>query len=273
MEFEFEDDPLRARVLSMLGAVRVADTAQLHRALTPHLTSPAYVRRVVMQLLHADLVGRVPRGRAWVWHLTETGRRALVEAGAPERRRAATGEAALRSGLAAHALTVTATAIEFARHGWGEITDWAVEVAHPIEGGRVTTDAVLTLEQRWLRVEVDRKSMAEWRLIRKVAAYGRYATHRVHVGPRRLQGSTRPAWQAAYPGPLCPSLLVVLAGAGRAELDRHSNRVMRAALKVPAVRDGVLIVNICRFDALREHGPDATIWANSAEILRRGTDR
>ncbi|MFI1585657.1 hypothetical protein [Embleya sp. NPDC020630] len=48
---------------------------------------------------------------------------------------------------------------------------------------------------------------------------------------------------------------------------------MRAALKVPAVRDGALIVNICRFDALREHGPDATIWVNSAEILGRGADR
>ncbi|MFE3199167.1 hypothetical protein [Embleya sp. NPDC059237] len=37
--FEFEDDPLRARVLSMPGAVRVADTAQLHLALTPDLAS------------------------------------------------------------------------------------------------------------------------------------------------------------------------------------------------------------------------------------------
>ncbi|MFI1585659.1 replication-relaxation family protein [Embleya sp. NPDC020630] len=147
------DRGIRGRSVAGAGAVdakrgRVADTAQLRLALTPHLASPAYVRRVVMQLLDADLVGRVPRGRTWVWHLTQTGRRALVEAGAPERRRAATGEAALRSGLAAHALTVTATAIEFARHGWGGITDWAVEVAHPIEGGRVTTDAVLTLEHR-----------------------------------------------------------------------------------------------------------------------------
>ncbi|MFE3199139.1 hypothetical protein [Embleya sp. NPDC059237] len=122
-------------------------------------------------------------------------------------------------------------------------------------------------------MEVDRASMAERRLIRKVAAYGRYAPHRVHVGPHRLQGSTRPAWQGAYPGPRCPSLLILLAGAPRPELDRRSNRVMRAALKVPAVRDGALIVNICRFDALREHGPDATIRANSADILRRGTDR
>ncbi|MGW9508961.1 hypothetical protein, partial [Embleya sp. NPDC055610] len=38
-----------------------------------------------------------------MWHPTEAGRRALIEAGAPERRRAATGEAALRNGLAARA--------------------------------------------------------------------------------------------------------------------------------------------------------------------------
>jgi predicted RNA-binding Zn ribbon-like protein len=122
---DFEDDPLRARVLSMVGAVRVADTAQLHAALTPDHASAAYVRQVVMELFDGGVVGRVPRGPAWVWHLTEVGRRAVVEAGAPERRRAATGEAALRSGLAAHALTVTATAIEFGRvrvgpdHGLG----------------------------------------------------------------------------------------------------------------------------------------------------------
>lgn len=265
---EFEDDPLRARVLSMLGAVRVADTAQLYAALTSDHASAAYVRRVVMELFDGGLVGRVRRGRAWVWHLTESGRRALVEAGAPERRRASTGEAALRSGLAAHSLTVTATAIEFARHGWGGITDWAVEVAHVVEGRLINTDAVLTLGHRSLWVEVDRKSMAEWRLVRKIDAYGHYATHRVHVGPRRLQGSTRPAWQAVYPGARCPSLLVVLAGAARPVLERRGDRVMRAVLRIPAVREGALIVNMCRFDALREHGPDATIWRNSAELLR-----
>ncbi|MEU0941158.1 hypothetical protein [Embleya sp. NPDC005971] len=44
---------------------------------------------------------------------------------------------------------------------------------------------------------------------------------------------------------------------------------MKAALKVPAVRDGALVVDICLFGALLEHGPGATIRANSAEILRR----
>jgi hypothetical protein len=94
---DFEDDPLRARVLSMPGAARVADTAQSHAALTPDHASAAYVRQVVMELFDGGLVGRVPRGRAWVWHLTELGWRALVEAEAPERRRAATGEASPRT--------------------------------------------------------------------------------------------------------------------------------------------------------------------------------
>ncbi|MFI1585081.1 hypothetical protein [Embleya sp. NPDC020630] len=48
---------------------------------------------------------------------------------------------------------------------------------------------------------------------------------------------------------------------------------MRAALNVPAVRDGAPVVNVCRFDTLREHGPDATIRTNSAELQHRGTNR
>jgi protein involved in plasmid replication-relaxation len=85
---EFEDDPLRARVLSMLGAVRVADTAQLHAALTSGNASAACVRRVVMELFEGGLVGRVARGPAWVWHLTELGRRA-ARAGHSARRTSA----------------------------------------------------------------------------------------------------------------------------------------------------------------------------------------
>jgi hypothetical protein len=193
---------------SMLGAVPVADAAQLHAALTSDLASAACVRRVVMELFDVGLVGRVRRGWAWVWHLTEVGRRARADRdGHGDRVRPA------RVGR---------------DHGLGD------GVAHPVEGRRINTDAVLTLAHRSFLVEVDRKSMPEWRQLRKVDAYGACATHRVHVGPRRLQGSTRPVWQAAYPGTRCPSLLVVFAGGSRTALDRRRERLMKAALKGPA---------------------------------------
>ncbi|MFJ8746170.1 replication-relaxation family protein [Embleya sp. NPDC127516] len=125
--------------MAALGCVRVATLAQLRELLTPGHASTAYVRRVTLTQEERGLVARVRHGRTDVWHLTRAGQATITASGAPHRPRAATGEAALRGGLAAHALalalavTVTVTAAACVRHRAGPITGWDVEVEHRLE--------------------------------------------------------------------------------------------------------------------------------------------
>ncbi|MET7304695.1 replication-relaxation family protein, partial [Embleya sp. NPDC005575] len=145
----------------------------------------------------------------------------------------ATGEAALRGGLAGRALAVTATAAACVRHGAGPITGWDVEVEHRLERRRLTADAVARLDtpdpqgaDSGVRlIELDRVTMPLHRLATKIDTWTRWAEHRTHEGPRHLNGSTHAAWREQYPGHACPPLWIVTTGAEPAVLRRRIDRL------------------------------------------------
>ncbi|MYW04799.1 replication-relaxation family protein, partial [Streptomyces sp. SID3343] len=179
--------------------------------------------------------------------------------------RAATGEAALRGGLAAHALAVTTTALSCVRHGLGPITGWDVEVEHRLERRRLTADATVRFDtggRIGVRVvELDRATMPLQRLAAKIELWTRWAEHRIHEGPRHLIGSSRAVWRDHYPGPDCPGLWVVLTGADPAALRRRIDR-LRPELHAMRVLDRrAMGVHATTLDVLAEHGPaGASTW-------------
>ncbi|MFJ8746699.1 replication-relaxation family protein [Embleya sp. NPDC127516] len=245
-------------VLLSLASIRVATTAQLHRFVNPHAASADVVRREASALRERGLVDRVRVGNSMVWHLTSAGRTAVDDSGmTPPRPHAATGRKALDSALVDHALAVTATAAACVRHGLGPVTDWQVEIAHPFDKHNPIADAVVTTNTSGHLVEIDRNTESVPVLTRKLRDWTRWAAHRVHVGPRHLIGSTRPAWDARYT--TRPDLWLVLDNRPPGDLPAIAAELRRELFNARAVHDS-LPIRVTHLQPLIAHGPRARIW-------------
>lgn len=265
---------IRAQVLEVLAVVRVARSEDLRQVLTPGSVTTRYVRRALLDLLAAGLVGRAQGGRqGFVWHLTRAGLAAVDAAGdkLDIRPRESTGAKVARSGVVDHALAVTATVMAMAAHGVGGVRDWQIERAHSFDRGRtLITDLVLQAPQLTppleLLVEVDRDTMRSAAMARKLELYADYASSRYRVGERGLMGSSEPYWGTVYRGRRFPPLLVVVDGVDADGLLRRTRLLHRVAVRTLArcretqayaVQPEIAVTSL---ELLAERGPWEPVW-------------
>ncbi|HSA51018.1 MAG TPA: hypothetical protein VLH10_13060, partial [Yinghuangia sp.] len=137
--------------------------------------------------------------------------------------------------------------------GLAPLSGLQVEVDHSVDGHRLVTDLVVTLHSGGTRMyEADRGTMAGHRLTARLAAYARYATHTIHVGPRHLVGRTEHYWRRRYPGQdRFPDVMVVFDGLPHDALQRRSDRLHQDARRIRAVRDGTVPVFATTIEGLR----------------------
>lgn len=267
---------IRAEVLEVLSVVRVARSEDLRLVLTPGSARTRYVRRALLDLLSAGLVGRAQAGRWGVWFLTRAGLAATDASGdkADIRPAESTGAKVARSGVVDHALAVTGVVTAMAAHGIGGVRDWQLERAHRFDHGRtLIVDLVLQaphLDPSALLVELDRDTMRSTAMGRKLELYTAYAAARFWEGQRGTQGSTRPYWSTIYSGRRFPPLLVVVDG-DQAATVRRAQLLHRLALAQPASDYGHdLTIGVTSLNRLRERGPLEPIWI---PVGRRRRDR
>jgi Replication-relaxation len=257
----------------------VASVAQ-HRALsaeqirTIHLPAAGerWVQRVLARLGSAGLLAHVQTASAprRLWFATEAGVQVAVEAGALEGAPKLFSAAEVAGPLQAHTVAVNEAAISFlttARERGDEFgpLSWRHEVVHPLSRGRgrrrrsLFADAVLTylrlieedifVEQRFL--ELDRATMSVEGLATEL---GRYAELYRAEG----EGGV-PLWRSRYPS--FPPVLCVLAGAGRAVLERRRDTAIALMRSDPELsRTPEVAIRICLAEDLAERGPFAPIF-------------
>ncbi|MER5641852.1 replication-relaxation family protein [Kitasatospora sp. NPDC002227] len=267
---------IRAQVLEVLAVVRVARSEDLRQVLTPGSVTTRYVRRALLDLLTAGLVGRAQGGRqGFVWHLTRAGLAAVDAAGdkLDIRPRESTGAKVARSGVVDHALAVTATVTAMASHGVGGVRDWQLERAHSFDRGRtLITDLVLQAPHLTppleLLVEVDRDTMRSAAMARKVQLYADYAGSRFRIGERGTQGDSKAYWRTVYRRDQFPPLLVVVDDVDQAGLIRRARLLHKVAGQVEQSRWRGCQLNIAvtSLQLLAERGPHEPVW------LRIGPD-
>ncbi len=282
---------LAAEAVDLLYQHRLLSTPQVREILIPAYTERSVVR--VMDELKARQLADCVRGRTAaglghrLWFLTQLGAE-VVEAvpnRAESRRRLLTPTIAAGQ-LQAHTLAVNDVGIAFLRaarergHDFGPYS-WRHEVAHELGRrvrrgrGLVIADAVLrywmTLPNggtavRYRFIELDRAN----RLVDDAAGkLARYAQLRQAWGERQAIGSNNtdeeaPSWPLLYRH--FPSIILVLANAGRANLRRRLASLLalcRADAEMGA-RDGVP-VSFVFFEELMELGPFAPIFRRLAD--------
>lgn len=271
--------------LACLHQHRLLTTRQLHQLLH-HDRSLRTTQRLTAELAGQELISSVRRrgGRRAterVWHLSPTGLEIVQRGpqGAEPRHKPITSQIAAGP-LQRHTLAVNDACIAFANAArergdeCGPLA-WRHEIAHPIGPKRsdaVIADAVLrhqstspkgavVLDYRF--IELDRATMPVDQLATKLA---RYATLATYTPP----GTRQPAWRTRYLA--LPDLLVVLADAPRARLQRRIDHLASLSRGIPGLgRDSALGVWLCRLDELTEHGPYAPIFTR-LDYLGRRTD-
>lgn len=258
----------------MLGALRVATTAQAKALVTPEAASAGYVRRALRVLAADGLVQGTMVGRSheYVWYLTSAGVRAwAIAEGRDIPRRPPVSAAMVAAAMLQHALAVTATASAFTKAGVGRPADWKLEVDHRYGPGprqKLRADAVLRAEdgEGWpqaLLVEVDRATLSIGRLLGEVRGYRAYTAERVPARGTRI-GRVQQNWQRDYVGAdRCPPLLFVLTGAKRGVLERRRDRLVDLARQELAhhwrLRHGNLDAGIVLLEDLVTYGPRENI--------------
>ncbi|MFI6586038.1 hypothetical protein [Embleya sp. NPDC050493] len=93
-------------------------------------------------------------------------------------------------------------------------------------------------------------------LTKKLRDWTRWAAHRVHVGPRHLIGSTRPAWDARYT--TRPDLWLVLDNRLAQDLPHVAAELRRELFNARAVHES-LPVRVTHLRSLIAQGPRARI--------------
>jgi hypothetical protein len=271
---------LADQTLQALAVHRMLSTDQLHRLMSPTSTIDA-TRGRLKKLADQGLVDRFPvrngrRGQIKVWHATVAGvDRAASDPDLTRRYVATRPKNPLRT-LVAHTLAVNEVGLAFvdeARHHPGHECDylaWEHEVAHSLGGDRrgaagLIVDAVLSytspdpagrgdrLGRRF--VELDRGTMPTLDLFDKLRRYARYHDYRAVGGDRD------PWWRQRYP--TFPAICVVI-GANPLKSDdqltRRLHTVCDLAANDPLICAAGIVITACRFEQLRQHGPNAPIW-------------
>jgi hypothetical protein len=272
-----------AEALDLLYQHRLLSTPQLHELLAVRYAERSVVR-LLDRLRERGLAASVQtRTETWrrghrLWFLTEPGAEVVesVPDRAETRRRMLT--AAVAAGqLQAHTLAVNDVGIAFMRaarqrnHDFGPYS-WRHEVAHDVGRrgrGQVIADSVLRywmplpsgrIAVRYRFVELDRAN----RLVDDVAAkLARYALLREVWAERRAAGrdspDEAPGWPMLYRH--FPSIIVVLANAGRANLQRRLANLLALSRADPELGspDGVS-VSFVFFEELMARGPFAPIF-------------
>jgi hypothetical protein len=268
---------IAATMLESLGQHRMLLTRQAHQLHAPG-ASRQWVHRKLARLRTAGLVEgtKAPAGRL-LWHLTESGVRALDPASDHAGHRALAPEEAAGP-LQEHTLAVNDVGIAFVRAA-GEREDecgpfdWRHEVAHslgPPPGRRMPeqliADAVLTYQLRdpdgatsilYRFVELDRANRSAADLTRRLGRYARLYRRLVPV-EESSAGESAPLWSRLYP--VFPTVLVVLAGRPRDRLEERRRTVLALCRQDPDLAETPEVeVSVCLLEDLARRGPFAPI--------------
>jgi len=269
----------RKHALTETGVEVAASLAQ-HRVLSTeqvrvlHLPghSERWAQRLLVRLSTAGLVGYVesPRSHGRLWHATELGARLAREAGVLHGEPRLISAEGAAGPLQAHTLAVNDAMICFLQDARARGDDfgpfaWHHEVSHLLSRGRgrrrrtLIADAVLTylrvaeegvaIEQRFL--ELDRATLSVDRLAGELARYAE-----LH-GARARKGG-EPLWRSLYP--LFPPVHCVLAGGGRAALERRRSTVLALLRGDPRVSRARVSISVCLLEDLWAQGPFAPIF-------------
>lgn len=288
MSLPVSDD--QRAVLEALYAHRLMTTPQLRLLHTPagETRTGKWIRELMRDLYDGGFVSRARRHRrqCYRWYLTEAGAE-LVEAATatPRDRRVLLSKAGAGGALQSHTLAVNQVGIAFSRwarrlgHDCGPHS-WQHEVAHRLDdrrrGGQLLIpDAVLHYVFRedpsdvaflYRFVELDRNTMPPQRVGDKLRRYARYASRMVTVET----GGRVPAWQRRYP--TLPSLLVVLAGSPRPQLEARRQHLVGLWQADPALQvEAGPPTSVVLLEDLEDCGPLAPIFT-PVEAPRRRED-
>lgn len=258
-------------VIASLAQHRVLSTEQVRVLHLPGRTE-RWAQRLLVRLSVAGLAGYVesPRSHGRIWHATELGARLAREADVLHSEPRLIGAEGAAGPLQAHTLAVNDAAICFLQDARARGDDfgpfaWRHEVFHLLSRGRgrrrrtLIADAVLTylrvaeegvaIEQRFL--ELDRATLSVDRLAGELARYAEL------YGARAKKGR-EPLWRSLYP--LFPPVHCVLAGGGRAPLERRRSAVLALLRSDPRVSRARVSISICLLEDLWAKGPFAPIF-------------
>jgi Replication-relaxation len=267
-------------VLQSLYQHRLLSSGQVRAIHAPDAT-PRHVQALLAGLERWGLAQHArARHGLKLWHLTHRGADAAEASGELDVPRKLLTTERAAGPLQAHTLAVNEVGIAFLqaarrrRDEFGALS-WRHEVAHvagPARGRRgvelLIADALLTylltdsdgLSLQYRLVELDRATLPLDRLAAKLARYARLERH-------VPKGAREPGWRSHYP--TFPGLVVVLADRPRRLLERRRDAAIALCEVDPELaRSTELSVSICLLDDLRERGPFAPIFAQTANPER-----
>jgi hypothetical protein len=258
-------------ITASLAAHRALSTEQI-RVMHLSATGPRRCRTILARIAAAGLIdhARTAVGSPQrLWFATEAGARAVVDVGALPRAPRVFDAAEVVGPLQAHTFAVNEAAIAFMvaareRHDDFGPLAWRNEVSHPLlrparRGRSVIADALLTylrtaagkvfVEHRFL--ELDRATLAVDGMAAELARYADLF--------RAADGTGEPLWHYRYPS--FPSVVCVLAGAGREVLVRRRDTALALLRAEPQLtRTPEVEIRVCLLGDLVEHGPFSPIF-------------
>jgi hypothetical protein len=269
--------PVLSRLASMtvlcLYQHRLMSTSQLHRLLLPASSGGSYLRSELARLRTDGLVDAVACGSAGtaLWFVTAAGAELAEESGQvmvrPYRMTADRAAGVLKD----HTLAVNEAGLAFAasargRHDTCGPLDWTPEVAHRLGRGQYLIcdalvnyvvedqDAGTRTQLQWF-MEIDRATMPAGRLAAKLGMYGRY---RDGQGGQTGRGAAQ-MWRERYP--VFPRLLIILAGASEAVLERRAcDLTAVAAVGNAGHHRRHVLAGVTTLARLTEYGPFTPIF-------------
>jgi hypothetical protein len=265
------------------ATIEIVASLAAHRALSREQVGQIHMpgrgarwcRRVLGRIAEAGLIdhARTAGGSPQrLWFATEAGARAAVEVGALPRMPRVFTPAEVVGPLQAHTVAVNDAAIGFlvaARRGGDDFGPlaWRNEVAHPLGVGvrrrrsrSVIADALLTyirtaggkvfVEHRFL--ELDRATLGVDAMAAELARYADLYRATGDDGEELL-------WRRWYPA--FPSVVCVLAGAGREVLTRRRDTALALLRAEPQLtRTPEVEIRVCLSEELAARGPSAPIF-------------
>jgi hypothetical protein len=268
--------------------IEIVASLAAHRALSREQVGEIHMpgkgarwcRRVLARIAEAGLIdhARTAGGSPQrLWFATEAGARAAVEVGALTRMPRVFSVAEVVGPLQAHTIAVNDAAISFLAAARRESDDfgplaWRNEVAHPLTVGArrrrsrsVIADALLTyirtadekafVEHRFL--ELDRATLGVDAMAAELARYADLY--------RATGDDEEPLWRRWYPA--FPSIVCVLAGAGREVLTRRRDTALALLRAEPQLtRTPEVEIRVCLFEDLADRGPFAPIFRSLRDL-------
>lgn len=258
-------------IVASLAAHRALSTEQIRVMHMPD-TGGRRCRTILARIAAAGLIDHARSATGspqWLWFATEAGVRSVVEVGVLPRAPRVLDAREVVGPLQAHTFAVNEAAITFmvaARErgdDFGPLA-WRNEVSHPLvrparRGRSVIADALLTylrpaagkvfVEHRFL--ELDRATLAVDGMAAELARYADLF--------RAADGEGEPLWRSRYPS--FPSVVTVLAGAGREVLVRRRDTALALLRAEPQLtRTPEVEIRICLLGDLVGRGPFSPIF-------------